>query len=147
MITDASFSKVKGKTYAGWAAWLRVDGISEPIKRGGAITRVPVQNSTTAEVFAAVNGVYLAKHYGATRILLQTDCLAVVAAINGTARPGAPTSALVSAAMGHAGIENVLVQARHVKGHTNDPAARSWVNRWCDSEAKRHMRRVRGSNG
>jgi ribonuclease HI len=29
---------------------------------------------------------------------------------------------------------------RHVKAHNHAPDARSWVNEWCDSEAKRFMR-------
>jgi len=38
----------------------------------------------------------------------------------------------------------VRVTTRHVKGHTSNPDARSYVNRWCDREAKKHMREGRG---
>jgi hypothetical protein len=32
------------------------------------------------------------------------------------------------------------IQFRHVKAHTRAQDARSWVNRWCDREAKIKMR-------
>lgn len=37
-------------------------------------------------------------------------------------------------------IGNPKVDFRHVKAHNGHPDARSWVNDWCDKEAKRHMK-------
>ncbi|MEX0597119.1 MAG: RNase H family protein [Candidatus Paceibacterota bacterium] len=36
------------------------------------------------------------------------------------------------------------IEFRHVKAHNGTPDARSWVNDWCDKEAKRYMRQARG---
>ena len=35
------------------------------------------------------------------------------------------------------------LEFRHVKAHNGTPDARSWVNDWCDKEAKKYMRKAR----
>lgn len=35
------------------------------------------------------------------------------------------------------------LEFRHVKAHSGAQDARSWVNEWCDTEAKKYMRRAR----
>lgn len=139
VITDASFCpKTKA---AGWAAWVRVDCISEPIKRYGAF-RDRVASSRDAEMLAAINGVFIAAKFGATRILVQTDCLAVVHMFEGVTVKQAIKLAFTRA-QEKAGILGLNVSAKHVKGHSKDPASRSWVNRWCDEQAGKEMRNYR----
>jgi len=38
---------------------------------------------------------------------------------------------------------NVIVTLRHVKAHTKVSDARSFVNRWCDKQAKKQLRESR----
>ena len=136
VITDASFCpKTKA---AGWAAWVRVDGISEPIKRYGAF-KEPVTSARDAEMLAAINGVFIAAKVGAMQVLVQTDCLAVVHMFEGVTVQQAIKDAFTRA-QAKAGILGLKVSAKHVKGHSNDPAPRSWVNRWCDEQAGKEMR-------
>lgn len=139
VITDASFCpKTKA---AGWAAWVRVDGISEPIKRYGAF-KEPVASARDAEMLAAINGVFIAAKVGATQVLVQTDCLAVVHMFEGVTVQQAIKDAFTRA-QAKAGILGLKVSAKHVKGHSSDPASRSWVNRWCDEQAGKEMRAYR----
>ncbi|MEM7211762.1 MAG: reverse transcriptase-like protein, partial [Pseudomonadota bacterium] len=130
---------------AGWAAWIRIDGLGKPIKKSGELDGC--DSAEDAEMRAALNGLFLARSKGATDILLQSDCMAVVGVIAGKKskwrkarkRWGPLKSKAFPTGFG------VDVDARHVKGHTKTADARSFVNRWCDREAKSHMRKMRGA--
>lgn len=121
IITDASFcSETKA---AGWAAWIRADG-GIKVTRSGSFKDRPKQ-AEEAELWALKNGAFLAAQIaGVTHLLVQSDCLGALRKMPAT-------------------YEGLPVRTRHVKGHTNNPAARSWVNRWCDREAKKHMKKER----
>lgn len=138
VITDASWDS---RTLAGgWAAWIRIDGVRGPIKGSGPLLKLPDQ-ADTAEIMAAINGMHVARSHGAGPILLQTDCLLVVRMINRQARMKQMTR--WQGYTEQAGLDLGGLTAKHVKGHTTIDDARSYVNRWCDTEAKRHMRLVR----
>jgi ribonuclease HI len=138
VITDASWDS---RTLAGgWAAWIRIDGVQGPIKGSGPLLKQPDQ-ADTAEIMAAINGIYLARSRGAGAILLQTDCVLVVSMIRQTAKQ--KQMIRWNDYADRADINLGSLTAKHVKGHTRVDDARSYVNRWCDSEAKRHMRVVR----
>lgn len=138
VITDASFcSETRA---AGWAAYIRIDGVPEPVKAYAAF-REPLINSAEAELLAAVNGLWLARQHGAEHLLLQTDCLAVVHLINRKYRGRRwKLHRVLVAAFADKGLDLVAVTARHVKGHSGVKDARSYVNRWCDRHAKAAMR-------
>lgn len=136
VITDASFCP--RTQAAGWAAWIRLDGRKDPIKQYGSF-KEPVATSRDAEMLAAINGVFIAAKEGATQVLVQTDCLAVVHMFEGITVNRAIKEAFTRART-KAGILGITVSAKHVRGHTNDPASRSWVNRWCDEQAGKEMR-------
>lgn len=137
-ITDASFDH---ETHAAaWAAWIRVDGLRESIKEHGAFRETPA-GVNEAELYAALNGVWLAVNRGfAHAVLVQTDSLAVVQAVNRKHRLYTDT---FYDSLRDAGLHKVTLKARHVKGHTAIGDARSWVNRWCDKHAKQTMRQQR----
>lgn len=138
VITDASWDS---RTLAGgWAAWIRIDGADGPIKGSGPLLQSPEQ-ADTAEIMAAINGMFLARKHGAGPILLQTDCLLVVTMVNQTARIKQLRRWAEYARI--AGLDLGSLTAKHVKGHTRVDDARSYVNRWCDEQAKQHMRAVR----
>jgi len=120
VIADASWCP---RTRAGgWAAWVRAEGTK--IARAGAFKGRAV-SSNQAEEWALRNGMYIAAQVpGVTRLLAQSDCLNMLQRMPEI-------------------VGGLPVEYRHVKGHTKNPAARSWVNRWCDAEAKKHMRSQR----
>lgn len=141
VITDASFCH-RSKA-AGWAAWIRIDGFDGPIKKYAEFKR-PVKTAQQAEMLAAINGIWLAKQHGATTVIVQTDCLAVVHMLEGlTKKEHLRDEFTRSAAM--AGILGMRFSGRHVKGHTDVADARSYVNRWCDGKAKWAMRSQRSA--
>lgn len=134
VITDASFCP--DTFVGGWAAWIAMpNGIK--LKRYGALKENPL-NSTDAEFKAAINGIVLAVRQGATNILLQSDCINVVKAIN-------EQEVKLSATLAENSVDvsRIKLIARHVKGHTVLTGARYFVNRWCDKMAKLSMREKR----
>lgn len=132
VITDASFCS--NTRSAGWAAWVRVDDLSYPIKRSGRFKNFP-KDSNEAEKFACMNGISVAKSFGATIILVQTDNLNAVNYINQFF-----SKQKILTLFG----KDLIITAKHVKGHTNNKERRFWVNRWCDETARRHMLEQRG---
>ena len=126
VITDASFCPRTGA--GGWATWIRFED-KGLLKRSDAF-RDPAKSSTDAEFKAAVNGVLWAAAGGATKVLLQTDNLHVVERFAEMVNDAGVTIPCV-------------VTTRHVKGHDGGGTPRSWVNEWCDREAKVHMRAMR----
>lgn len=129
VITDASWcpeTKV-----GGWACWIAADGVSSQGFSGPIPDRV-VDSSGQAELFAAGVGVKIAlENFGASQILLQSDCLQVEHVLRDPAKRSQYFP------------QGVRLHFRHVKGHTKHEGARFWVNRWCDKHAKGHMREAR----
>lgn len=133
VIVDASFcSRTKA---AGWAAWIAHEGAK--IKKSGQFKERPV-NSTTAELLAALCGIWFAYQSGARDILVQSDCTAVIGAVQGR---GGHAKQYRDAKLAH--FPDASVRAKHVRGHTKTDDARSYCNRWCDSQAKIEMRKQR----
>ena len=139
VITDASYHP--DTKAGGWAAWVKGDG-GMVFRQSGPLPEAV--NSTVAEVMAAANGVFLAANGGATQILLQSDCMAVIHLIQGKTQ--SPRILEVWARlMSFTCMRGVVVTARHVKGHGTIKDARTWVNDWCDRHARTHMERMRGN--
>lgn len=131
VISDASLCH---ETKAGgWAVWVRVDG-GIRIQQAGPFKRRP-DNATEAELWAAINGLTIAYKAGATEVLLQTDSLNVVQMVQRNKQS-------FTGHLRRLGIK-LRVRAKHVKGHTRVQDARSHCNRWCDKEARRHMKQQR----
>lgn len=129
--TDASFC-VDTKA-CGWAAWIAPD-VGDRFQVSGQF-KDRVGDVNVAEVRAAINGIALAYRIGARTILIQSDSVAVAAAMKrGKWR-------WKEARERH--FPDAEVQYRHVKGHTNSNDAQSFVNRWCDREARKHMKEMR----
>lgn len=145
IIADASFCpETHGAGYAYWIATQRG-------KKGGqGAFSGPVESCTTAEAMALVNALYDAMKSGLVErgdsILLQTDCIGAIDVL----------SARLSS--GHLGMQQAFckftwlvakggfaVKFKHVKGHTQNEAARYVVNRICDKNAKKHMQNARNS--
>jgi len=132
VITDASFCP--HTRAGGWAAWINVnwpEGRHERILRGGQFCDLP-KTSGEAEKWACYNGIWIAAHMGARDILVQTDLLSLV--------NNRPPDYQEAAARWPS---EVKVRWRHVKGHTAGKDRRTWVNNWCDREARKHMKEQR----
>lgn len=142
VITDASFDYGGADNFGAWAAWVRIDRSPKPIK-GSGLLKSPVRHSTDAEIYAALNGIWLAVQHGATNVLLQTDCLTVVRLVNRPMTKVTPMGLAWAYAINSAGLGHTYLQARHVKGHSGTGTKRTFVQDWCDREAGRHMRKAR----
>jgi len=121
VIVDASFCPAF--KCGAWAAWVTMEG--QRIIRAGVFKTNP-ENSIQSELWAAVNGVYLAVNSGAEEILVQSDCMFVVENLKK-----------------HVGEYSALIATRHVKGHSNKKGKRYYVNRWCDKTSRKLMREKR----
>lgn len=134
VITDASFNNKDMSS--GWAAWVRVDDLDHPIKHYSSFSKLKPKTSTEAEKMAAINGVWIANKYGADAVLIQSDCMAVIHMLNGTTRKRKLISQW-NCWIEAAGVSDIRMIAKHVKGHTRTKDARSHVNRWCDKMANK----------
>jgi len=134
VITDASFCN--HTRAAGWAAWIAADH-HERIQRSGVFQTSP-PTSAVAELWAAYNGIAIAYQNGARRILIQSDCVIVATALR---KPNGKHGFAKFRDEYLPGLENI--EYRHVKGHTSLSGSRFYVNRWCDLNAKVHMKRQR----
>lgn len=121
------------------------NGSFERIKEKGSFNSKP-QNSTEAELYAALCGVWLSYHKGARDILVQSDNIFVVHLFNGHKK-----NAKGKRTRYHEIYEEAVSQyfpdavftARHVKGHTKVDDRRSFCNRWCDHQAGKVMKEER----
>lgn len=128
VISDASLCH--DTKAGGWAAYVAVDG-GIRVQNSGAFKRRP-KDVNEAELWAVINGLTIAKLSGAKVALVQTDSLHVVRLIQ-------QNKHAFSGHLRRLGLD-IRVKARHVKGHTKRKEPRFWCNRWCDKEARRHMK-------
>lgn len=130
--TDASWCP--NTKAGGWAVWIAIDG-GQRIKKSGTFHR-KAKTSTEAELWAMLNGAWIAAQHGARTLLMQGDCVAALTALE----QGVDDAVrLLHASMP----APVTLTTKHVKAHTHTNSARHWVNDWCDREAKKHMRKER----
>lgn len=141
--TDASFHpQLKYGAYAIWA-------VSDTFKitKSGLFTKKCI-NPDDAEAKCIINALTLVlkPHKGVTRIIINTDSLNAIAYLKNDKQhikrygliqnKGAEFNRLFCGL-----VKNVKVEFRHVKAHSGINDKRSYVNEWCDSEAKRHLRK------
>lgn len=147
VICDASFCH---KTRSGgWAVWINVnytDGRHENhvrIKQAGQFKSRP-RSSEHAEQMACLIGIWFAVKHEAQDVLVQTDCLSLVQTMGyGTSKKN--RREYLDAQLNHWPNHAGRIQWRHVKGHNlkNVNDRRTYVNDWCDKQAKRYMRAQR----
>lgn len=137
--TDASFNGTYKK--GGYAFYIVCNEFK--IQKSGAF-RVDPQNPEEAEIMAIGNAITtlllrpdLPK---AKFLIINSDCMNGMNKIKKANRGGLPrkVSGMKNKLVSHLG--NPKFEFRHVKAHNGHPDARSWVNDWCDREAKKHMR-------
>ena len=145
----------------GWGGW----AIREEWGRGrfyGGVSMLGARNSNEAELVAVLHLLRALSAEGelatVSGVMIQSDSIAMLAALMALV-PGAEWRASKSdldmadvdvrrtfspfERRHSQEIANLLymrfVYVRHVKGHTDNAAGRSWVNAQCDREAKKHM--------
>lgn len=151
VFTDASYCHHTNA--AGGAVWARGDG---SLRFQSSFQLEGVHSSNDAEVLTAchaIQGVWNDEGIGAelrkgpnTRLVLVVDCMGVKHALE-----SGRTEQFRSNEVGHAVrvVMELQRQARfwlkinHVPGHGNGKTARSWVNNWCDEQARNQMLALR----
>lgn len=155
--TDASFKD----GYAGYAFWIVCD--AGKIQKAGEIKK-KVGGSTDAEAMCITNAIHTLKHSRfneVRKVIINTDSQSSIDLLTGKTR-GSASSEIVKAIdecrllmmefclqIGKS-IRDVdkVFELRHVKAHTKKKDSRSFVNEWCDKEAKKYclLRQKRGKS-
>lgn len=132
--TDASyFSDTKS---GGWAAWIRFEG--QLVTASGEL-KGKISDSTDAEKRAIANALTITARKGweVKRVIVNTDSMGAIVAFR---RPRKDDK-IINAIRKEVPFLNRL-SMRHVKAHTRAKNKRSWVNEWCDENARLHARKL-----
>lgn len=141
--TDASWSPTKkGASFAFW-----IVSNSGKIAKSG-IQKYPADSADMAEIRCIINAMYclsFSKWEGVSKIIINTDSLNSChvlrndqAKIKRYRLQGKDFSQL-RRKFNKLNPNNIPVEFRHVKAHTTTSTARTWVNQWCDDEAKKQL--------
>jgi len=140
--TDASFhTRLKIGGYAFWA----VSNDFKITKSG--VFRKKCQTSDDAESKCIINAltVILKAHKGISKIIINTDSLNAIAYltkdIKHISKYGLSHSKMrqFQQCLSMLPINKTKIEYRHVKAHSGIDDARSFVNEWCDNNAKKMM--------
>jgi hypothetical protein len=139
--TDASHSPRHGGV-GSWACWIKSSHYK--IKEA-KLCEGPVANSSVAEAIAVEQALMLLdllinsqeflldqREKNGIHLYINTDSAWVIQALNGNIKR---SKHLDIARRIRSLVEGFTVDVRHVKAHTKNTDARSWVNRWCDKQA------------
>lgn len=141
--TDASFNQ-----HGGWAVWLRSER-GRVIRQG--VCPSQVTDSFLAELWAIKQALEIAitEWPDTERVLINTDCLALVDAL----QPGAAYISREEAATiqeeiwAFAFAKYLTLHLKHVKAHTNGSDVRSYINRAVDQKSRKARRIYEGKPG
>lgn len=147
IFTDASYCH--RTRAAGWAAWIKCNGQTTRIARP---FKASIEGPTDAEIGAAANALCFSiaslKLGVADRIVLQTDCIVVIHALDFNKNYPSQKRAFVRVCRdaiqdtfkryGRPGID-----IRHVRAHQGKIDPSSAVNDWVDKASREQMRYVR----
>lgn len=141
--TDASFHPTK--KVGGYAFYIVCDLFR--ITKSGAFRRSP-KTAMEAEMMCMANALHTLLNQPelptVNLIVINSDCLFSFEKIglkkSGVGKTVAQILRQVRLQMAFRGSVLPEFDFRHVKAHNGTPDARSWVNDWCDKEAKKWMR-------
>jgi ribonuclease HI len=136
--TDASFNPQH--KLGGYAFYIVCDLFK--IQKAGMFKK-PVDNSKDAEIMCIGNAIstLLAQPElpETTWLIINSDCLYGMSDIRkSTSELAKKVNRMWAALINRT--KSRHNKMRHVKAHNGTPDARSWVNDWCDKEAKKWMR-------
>lgn len=136
VLTDASWCPQE--KVAGWAVWVVCN--NERYKRYDAFFE-KVASSREAEIKAIINGCYIAKRvFDPTHYHVVSDCVDAMNALQGKFATNEWKDKLTSI------IGDTKITFKHVKAHSNTNDKRTYVNNWCDFQARMAMRSLRSIN-
>lgn len=141
--TDASFHKEKRiGAYAFWA-------VSNEFKiQKSGVFKAKCKNSDDAEIKCILNAlkVVLYAHTGITKVIINTDSLNAIAIITNDKKHlrkyrvnDYKNLRIHYHVLIHGQKNKCEIEFRHVKAHSNETTARSYVNDWCDTQAKQRL--------
>ena len=146
--TDASFHpKLK---YGAFAFWAICNDFK--ITKSG-VFRTKCISTDDAEAKCIINSlkVILLAHSGISKVIVNTDSLNAIAILTndkthinryaGYNKPQWGKLRKIYHETKNAGKSKPIIEFRHVKAHSGTNDARSYVNEWCDAEAKKQLRR------
>ncbi|RZJ89600.1 MAG: hypothetical protein EOO20_10495 [Chryseobacterium sp.] len=141
--TDASFSDV----YGGYAFWIVCD--AGKIQKAGKI-KAKIRGSQQAEMMCIANALHTLKHSrfkGISKVIINTDSQPSINALTGfkSSWEGAQECLFTMMELCIANGKSIrdvgeFFEFRHVKAHTGKKDKRSFVNEWCDKEAKKYCK-------
>jgi ribonuclease HI len=144
--TDASFNPQY--KIGGYAFYIVCDLFK--IQKGGTFKNQP-KTAMQAEMMCMANALYtllVQKELPSTKwIIINSDCLFSFEKIGRKSQDDigkkvAEMLRKVRLRTSHKGVIMPKFQFRHVKAHNGTADARSYVNDWCDKEAKKWMRKA-----
>lgn len=147
--TDASFNSQK--KVGGYAFYIVCDLFR--VQKSGAF-KVHPNNSMEAEMMCMVNALHTLlnqKELPSTKlIVVNSDCLFAFERISRKSQDviGRKIAYYIRQIRIKTAINSIIpkYEFRHVKAHSGKGDARSWVNEWCDKEAKKWMRIAANAN-
>lgn len=164
LFCDASLDPAVGA--AGWGAWAKRDAWRSGQTMGGVFKNL-IYTSHEAELCAVANALSRLEaddaFVGVSTVMIQSDSVRamqmILSRVPGSrtsdhgdscpvrrtrAKPTALEKKAIKRILDFAVEHGVGLVVRHVKGHQKGDK-RQWVNRQCDSIAKRHMREARAA--
>jgi ribonuclease HI len=143
--TDASFHP--SLKYGAYAFWAICDDFK--ITKSG-VFRKKCQTPDDAEAKCIINAltVILKAHKGISKIIINTDSLNAIAYLTKDKnhilkyRLSMPKMRQFQQCLTLLPIRKIEIEYRHVKAHSGVNDKRSYVNEWCDSEAKKQLRKI-----
>lgn len=147
--TDASFSKEHQR--GSFAFWIVCDKFK--ILKSGILRRQVIRPEV-AEFKCIINALHILLNENistVTRIVINTDCLNVIHLINNDkkeikkyqlAQWGNTLVETFKRMREENEIMHIPITMKHVKSHSGIGDARSYVNEWCDTQAKLALKRA-----
>lgn len=141
--TDASFSPTTKK--AAYAMWLVSN--SFVIKKSG-LFKEECEKAEEAEIKCILNAFFLIKEQTyLTKIIVNTDCLNAIHILTTSVKE------ILKYKLGwgkkyrkqfvrYTKDLKATIEFRHVKAHNDTETKRTWVNDWCDKQAKIELRKT-----
>lgn len=146
--TDASY--IKSHKIAAFAFWIVCDDFT--IKRSGVI-RGKVESSSQAEMMSILNAffcLFVHDMKKVSKIILNTDSMNCIHLISDNHlcvkkyKLGYLVPLLIKLnkmRLKNKWIAGIPIHLRHVKAHTLNKDGRSYVNEWCDRQAKAEIKK------
>jgi ribonuclease HI len=142
VFADASFCP-KSKA-SGIAFWCRDDNNILQHSQG---IMWDVESNGEAELVALCSAIDFALRHLESEpgyiLVAQSDCLEAIEKLDGDKGSNLNQVAFIAMALSELKRRGVILRTKHVKGHTGKEDARSYVNRWCDHNARKQMRHQR----